>query len=73
MRIKNPNFEGDIKKLIRENRAAFVAWFNAPAQIAKEYITTAEIRAAFPTIAAKLTDGVIAEFAKDQGLTVDNE
>lgn len=73
MRIKNPNFEGDIKKLIRENRVAFVAWVNAPAQLSKEWLTAADIRAAFPTIAARLTDGVIAEFAKDQGLSSDND
>lgn len=73
MKVKNSSFEGEVKKLIREHRAAFKAWFNAPEQAAKEYHSQSEIRAAFPLIADKLTDGVIAEFAKDAGLTVDHE
>lgn len=72
MKIKNPKFADPVAAYVAANKTAIQTWINNQPADARN-ITAEEIRAAFPTQAAKLTDGTIAEIAKALGLEVGAE
>ena len=72
MRLRNPTFVDPITTFANTNKAAIQAWLSAPAQVIKREITFDEIRAAFPALAAQLTDGTIAEICQVLGIQVIN-
>lgn len=73
LKIKNMAYVPASKTFLDANKAAIATWMGSAANINKPYVTAAEIRAAFPDWAAKLTDGIIAEMAKSLGIESIND
>ncbi|SHL44919.1 hypothetical protein SAMN05216428_102439 [Nitrosospira sp. Nsp11] len=69
MKIKNPNFVSDVDKFLASNKVALKKVFSDKAT--RETLTAEDVRAALPTIRDQLTDGMIAEFAKREGMTLE--
>lgn len=68
MKIRNPNYIDPVATFVAANKAAMQSWLAG--QSGKEFVLPAEIRAAFPALADKLTDGMIHEIARALALEV---
>lgn len=69
MRVVNPAYADPVAAYVAAKKTAISNWL-ASLPTNKQFITADEIRAAFPSEAAFLTDGTIAEIAKALGLSV---
>lgn len=70
MKIRNPDYVDSVAAFVTANKAAFRAVFKT--KLNATHLTADEIREALPPgLAAKLTDGMIEELARAQGLAVE--
>ncbi len=72
LKIINPGYVDSTETFIAANKAAVQAWVNALPNT-KRVADFAEIRAALPALASKLTDGMLAEILVRVGVLVVDE
>lgn len=65
MKVYNPNFVDPIMTQAAALTAQIETWFATNPGVAS--VTAAQIRTAFPGVAAQLTDGMIAQIAQGKG------
>lgn len=68
MKLKNPNHVNEVQQFIADRKAGIAAYFANNANL--EYIDFDKIRADFPLLADRLTDGVIHQICIDLGIDV---
>ncbi len=66
MKIRNPSYVSPVAAFVAANKDAISVWLAGKG----EFVTADDIRAAFPTKAAQLTDGMIAEICNALGLVI---
>lgn len=70
LQIKNPYFKTNTEKKAEQHAAALDTWLKT--QVNKPVITIADLKAAFPAIAADLSREMVNEACARLGLTILN-